>query len=668
MASFRVTSACLDLSNQDIKKLPKCLNNPAKILSLVLDKNQLTRLDNIDSYTELKELSAKHNSLTRMLHVMKLHHLITLDLSHNNIVCIEGLKELRNLRRLILAHNNIKTIEHVHTNLHLELLDLSHNSIQAINNLSSLTRLKTLHLSNNKLSHLRHCNLYLPSSLTCLTLDGNNIGDLGEVSHLVHLTALEEIALAGNPCLTHSTLQFDYRPFLINWITSVKIIDKVPATKMECLKAEWLYSQGRGRKFHVGQHDELVEYLSQQNNAHCNGGAVHAEDEKKLRLVLSKAQMYQQQLKQEQYYGAVHAEDEKKLRLVLSKAQMYQQQLKQEQYYGNDPELMTRSLDPYILQGSSNHVKPEIPSDLALSRSIACPPSSSSVPLPTATTLLPVPESLNSPLVTTLPSLPSSTSTSKLSITQEEDFSSSSNSAGKLKSIHRSVMNKKVLQTQGREGEKGALEGETGSLEGEEDSMQSHSRASTMDNVPFLDENQAALCIQKFWRGYKARHLDTNVAKVCQTIQTQRINKYVHQLVADMAATREALACEHQLQVLQLQAINALWNKMVTQEPCNVQRCACLSSTIQCEITSLKNVCEELKNQVAEIKSMNHSGVTTRGGSSGGSTSSTAQTDIIAVHTPVGETPTPSLFRRPCTLNLAETLRTSVINHVAENS
>uniref|UniRef100_A0A8D8SW91 Centrosomal protein of 97 kDa n=1 Tax=Cacopsylla melanoneura TaxID=428564 RepID=A0A8D8SW91_9HEMI len=667
MTSSRVTSACLDLTNQDIKKLPKCLNNPTKVLSLILDRNQLTRLDNVDSYTELKELSAKHNSLSRMLHVMKLQHLVTLDLSNNNIVCIEGLKELRNLRRLILANNNIKTIEHVHTNIHLDLLDLSHNSIQSINNLSSLTRLKTLHLSNNKLSHLRHCNLYLPSSLIVLSLDGNHIGDLAEVSHLMHLTSLEEISLARNPCLTHATFQFDYRPFLLNWITSVRIIDKIPATKMECLKAEWLYSQGRGRKFHVGQHEELLEYLSQQTGSSqlttCNGGT-----------------------------GGV-GEDEKKLRLVLSKAQMYQQQLKQERMYGNDPELMTRSLDPYILQGVTHHTKPEIPSDLALSRSIAGPAVSSftSVPLPTATTLLPVPESLPSPLITSLPSLPSSTSTSKLSITQEEDFSLSSSGGNKqLRGIHRTVLNRNKLQGQIEAERRGSLDlvlgqpkverrRSQGHLEGErrresfdrQDSAASHSnsRDSTDNATGFLmDEHQAAVCIQKFWRGYKARNLDSNVAKVCQTIQTQRINKYVHQLVADMAATREALACEHQLQVLQLQAINALWNKMVTQEPCNVQRCACLSSSIQYEITSLKNVCEELKNQVAEIKSMNHLGLGSGVPRAGCTSSSTAQTDIVAVHTPVGDNPPPSLFHRPCSLPLTETLRTSVINHVGDSS
>ncbi|KAL1460115.1 hypothetical protein WDU94_012053, partial [Cyamophila willieti] len=367
---------------------------------------------------------------------------------------------------------------------------------------------------------------------------------------------------------------------------------------MECLKAEWLYSQGRGRKFHVGQHEELVEYLSQQSTSSqqttCNGGTGGS------------------------------GEDEKKLRLVLSKAQMYQQQLKQERMYGNDPELMTRSLDPYILQGVTHHTKPEVPSDLALSRSIAGPVSSCiNVPLPTATTLLPVPESLPSPLITSLPSLPSSTSTSKLSITQEEDFSLSSSGGGggskQLRGIHRTVLNRKVQQGQIEAERRGSLDlvqgqlkverrRSQGHLDGErrresferQDSTASHSnsRDSTDNAVGFLmDEHQAAVCIQKFWRGYKARNLDSNVVRVCQTIQTQRINKYVHQLVADMAATREALACEHQLQVLQLQAINALWNKMVTQEPCNVQRCACLSSSIQYEITSLKNVCEELKNQ-----------------------------------------------------------------------
>lgn len=72
----------------------------------------------------------------------------------------------------------------------------------------------------------------------------------------------------------------------------------------------------------------------------------------------------------------------------------------------------------------------------------------------------------------------------------------------------------------------------------------------------------------------------------------------------------------------------------------------------------------QFPRQVAEIKSMHSS-------SSGVSTStstSTAQTDIVAVHTPVGEMPPPSLFRRPCTLSLSETLRTTVINHVGDGS
>lgn len=66
----------------------------------------------------------------------------------------------------------------------------------------------------------------------------------------------------------------------------------------DSLKAEWLYSQGRGRQFRVGEQEALVQYLTETcplNNQH-----LETEQERKLRLILSKAQHHQQQLRQEQ--------------------------------------------------------------------------------------------------------------------------------------------------------------------------------------------------------------------------------------------------------------------------------------------------------------------------------------------------------------------------------
>lgn len=60
------------------------------------------------------------------------------------------------------------------------------------------------------------------------------------------------------------------------------------------LKAEWLYSQGQGRKFHIGQHAALVRYLME--TCPITSHSLETEQERKLRLVLSKAQQYREQL------------------------------------------------------------------------------------------------------------------------------------------------------------------------------------------------------------------------------------------------------------------------------------------------------------------------------------------------------------------------------------
>lgn len=75
---------------------------------------------------------------------------------------------------------------------------------------------------------------------------------------------------------------------------SVKIIDGYVVSPIESLKAEWLFSQGKGRAFRVGEHQALAQYLSQ--SCPLSGEALENENERKLRLILSKAQQHQRAL------------------------------------------------------------------------------------------------------------------------------------------------------------------------------------------------------------------------------------------------------------------------------------------------------------------------------------------------------------------------------------
>nr|CAI5838776.1 unnamed protein product [Callosobruchus analis] len=261
----------LDLSNKKLKKLNKPTPAEAQVTTLILDDNELLRLDSIDSFTKLQKLTAVRNQLLRMYGVGRLHSLHTLNLSYNGILTIEGLKDLVNLKWLCLAGNSVKTIEHLNTNTKLEYLDLSENSISYVSDLSYLKNLKELYLHKNKINHLGQCDRFLPASITTLTLSNNNIADLNEISRLAHLVNLNKISIANNPC--------------------------VNMTGNNILRAEWLYSQGRGRHFRVGDQRELTQYLA--TVCPLTGEKLETEEDRKLRLILSKAQHHQQQLRQQ---------------------------------------------------------------------------------------------------------------------------------------------------------------------------------------------------------------------------------------------------------------------------------------------------------------------------------------------------------------------------------
>ncbi|KAG8228017.1 hypothetical protein J437_LFUL003652 [Ladona fulva] len=225
----------IDLSSKGLKKLDKAVGDQNHATVLILDDNELQRLDNVGTYLGLQKISAVRNQLIRMYGVSKLQNLTSLNLAHNNLVGIEGLKELVNLRWLCLSGNNVKAIDHLNTNINLEHLDLSENNIGCISDLSHLQNLKELLLHGNRISSLQFCQKYLPMSLESLSLADNRIADLNEVSHVSHLPVLREFTIAGNPCVAAATAVathphtpghgFDYRPFVINWCMNLRVLD-----------------------------------------------------------------------------------------------------------------------------------------------------------------------------------------------------------------------------------------------------------------------------------------------------------------------------------------------------------------------------------------------------------------------------------------------------------
>ncbi|KAL2088063.1 hypothetical protein ACEWY4_016891 [Coilia grayii] len=228
-----------------------------------------------------------------MMGVSKLKELRWLNLPNNSIGYIEGLKELVQLEWLNLAGNNLKVMDELNNCVGLQYLDLSDNNISVIGDITKLSNLKVLHLHGNTITSLRSVPAYLPSTLTILTLADNEIRDLNEVSYLASLRNLEHLSIMGNPCvMTTSTLPgCDYRPYVVSWCPNVKVLDGYAVSKKEELKAEWMYSQGKGHSFHPGQHEQLMQYLTSL----AVNSALQSADNAKLERFLHKQRQHQMQ-------------------------------------------------------------------------------------------------------------------------------------------------------------------------------------------------------------------------------------------------------------------------------------------------------------------------------------------------------------------------------------
>ncbi|XP_071992161.1 centrosomal protein of 97 kDa isoform X2 [Engystomops pustulosus] len=287
----------VDLSGQGLQKLSPALPCGADTRTLILDKNQIIKLEHLEKCKNLTQLSVANNRLVRMMGVSKLVHLRVLNLPHNSIGYIEGLKDLVHLEWLNLAGNNLKVIDQINNCMSLQHLDLSDNNISQIGDLSKLVCLKTLLLHGNNITSLRSASTSLPQNMCILSLAENEIRDLNEVSFLAGLADLEQLSIMNNPCVmaTPSIPGFDYRPYIVSWCLNLKVLDGYIVSQKESLKAEWLYSQGKGRSYRPGQHVPLVQYLASVCPLTAAHGLQTAEDAK-LEKILSKQRLHQRQL------------------------------------------------------------------------------------------------------------------------------------------------------------------------------------------------------------------------------------------------------------------------------------------------------------------------------------------------------------------------------------
>ncbi|KAL2311488.1 hypothetical protein Nmel_003208 [Mimus melanotis] len=290
----------VNCSGQGLQKLGPALPCDADTQTLILDKNQLIKLEHLEKCRNLMQLSVANNRLVRMMGVAKLTKLRVLNLPHNSIGYVEGLKDLVHLEWLNLAGNNLKVIEQINSCLSLQHLDLSDNNIAQLGDLSKLTSLKTLLLHGNIITSLRTAPVCLPQSLTVLSLAENEIRDLNEVYFLAPFQQLEQLSIMNNPCVmaTPSVPGFDYRPYIVSWCLNLKVLDGYVISQKESLKAEWLYSQGKGRSYRPGQHVQLVQYLATVCPL-VSACGLQTEEDAKLEKILSKQRLHQRQLMHE---------------------------------------------------------------------------------------------------------------------------------------------------------------------------------------------------------------------------------------------------------------------------------------------------------------------------------------------------------------------------------
>ncbi|XP_053975172.1 uncharacterized protein LOC128887680 isoform X3 [Hylaeus anthracinus] len=646
----------LDLSCQGLKKISRCPSD-ADISTLIIDDNELQRLDNLDSYHRITKLSIVRNQLLRMYGVSKLHNLVTLNLANNGILTIEGIKDMTNLQTLCLAGNNIKSIEHLHTNIKLEHLDLSENSISHISDISYLRNLKELFLHNNRIITLRQCERYLPTSLETFTLANNNITDLNEMSHLTNLKNLVNFSIANNPCVVMTGNSSSRNSLRI----------RSPDRMIASCHTDPMVSSCHTL---INDNHESLMTQSLDPNMLCstlNNKAGNMAASQTIEETSSPLQAATKLVPVPESLMSPDFRPPSGLSRILPKTPPSKL---------TSPCQITMPSKP-TSDGDGkaipiiNTVNPMAKTNLSSVKANALVKSNS------ATNCSVGKPNIAKPIVTNANKCPHSVKINNYVQSKTLPVKRSTKNSPNLgRNIQRAKSANDRIKSGGI---KKSGDGDAGNAtqSSDEDSEVCQAKLDGIrhraiqrrqeDNNKDQDEaEKAAICIQRMWRGYHTRNLNKKATNILKAIEMTRTNKYIQKLSTDMEATRTALESEHKLQLLQMQAINALWKKVVSLQPSgnrdsagndneNITQNADVVTNLAQTCNLLHTQVQQLQDSMSEIKrcmsNMQSKPILIDNGVA-------TQTEISAVHTPAGEENTFPYARahRPQTLPIHQTI------------
>ena len=352
--------------------------------------------------------------------------------------------------------------------------------------------------------------------MTSLTLADNGLTDLNEISRLAHLgVTLEVFSLEGNPCCCSATEQ--HRPFVLNWLPALKLLDDILVGGRESLVAEWLYSLGKGRQFKPGQHDELLAYLA----------SVRPPEVQPSTATIANGEILQMVQQQQQLPAATQSPLPQRRSASISSTKRAPVAVRKQI---SPPKDMCQSLDPSTAHSilGSRPPRPVSASD---------EPSEQNGNNTEASTALR--RSASAAAGIRKPAYSRSTS--------QQQQQQPKATATKLSSSKLPVQTKTRTSSQPQQ-------------------QQHHRPEQQQQQKPQPEEIRAAVTIQKVWRGYQTRNLNPQVNQFKTQLRANRADDHIRHLNAERLPQHERQLLQLQSQVRDLQQSMAQVFEWINQQ------------------------------------------------------------------------------------------------------